>query len=383
MLFSPDFYYLKFSALSKSLYLTVRYGSVRLWLFTLLLLFLYFLHLPLHIFFRLLDEILFPAYRKLKLTEPVFIIANPRSGTTYLHRLMSLDENHFTSMKLINTIFPSVSFYKLIRMVAWIDSKTGNIIRKIMNRIDKKLYGGWDDIHKMGFDKAEEDEAIFAMTLTSPGLAILFPFLHLQRELKFLDKREPEVREKVMAFYANCQQRFVFASGRNKKLLVKNVFSTGRFKSLMKQFPDARIIFLARHPYDAVPSMASMFSTMYGVHSPRLKKDAPPYKEWAELSIDFYAYFYEMKRHIPQNRFIAIKYDDLVENPTNTIEHIFNHFGWKISPQYRQALNAEKVRSKNYVSKHNYSLEQFSISTPHINQRIGEVMDDFGFEKSN
>lgn len=29
--------------------------------------------------------------------------------------------------------------------------------------------------------------------------------------------------------------------------------STGRFKSLMERFPDAKIIYIARHLYDSVP----------------------------------------------------------------------------------------------------------------------------------
>ncbi|MGH3562828.1 MAG: hypothetical protein ACRDTN_13790, partial [Mycobacterium sp.] len=33
-----------------------------------------------------LDELVYPRYRKQALDRPVFIVGNPRSGTTFLHR---------------------------------------------------------------------------------------------------------------------------------------------------------------------------------------------------------------------------------------------------------------------------------------------------------
>jgi len=38
--------------------------------------------------FRFLDEIFYPDYKKQKIEKPVFIIGNPRSGTTFLYDLM-------------------------------------------------------------------------------------------------------------------------------------------------------------------------------------------------------------------------------------------------------------------------------------------------------
>ncbi len=46
-----------------------------------------------------LDEILFPGYRKINLPRPVFIIGNPRSGTTFLQRLLARDEANFHCLK--------------------------------------------------------------------------------------------------------------------------------------------------------------------------------------------------------------------------------------------------------------------------------------------
>ena len=42
--------------------------------------------------FRALDEVLYPEYRDQKVERPVFVFANPRSGTTLTHRLISMDD---------------------------------------------------------------------------------------------------------------------------------------------------------------------------------------------------------------------------------------------------------------------------------------------------
>ena len=57
----------------------------------------------------LLDSILFRDCRNLLIREPVFIVGVPRSGTTFLHRLLARDEEQFTSMKFWEILFaPSI-----------------------------------------------------------------------------------------------------------------------------------------------------------------------------------------------------------------------------------------------------------------------------------
>ena len=57
---------------------------------------------------RLLDHLFFPAYKKQKIVSPIYIIGNPRSGTTFTHRLISKDKR-FTYFELFHTIFPTAA----------------------------------------------------------------------------------------------------------------------------------------------------------------------------------------------------------------------------------------------------------------------------------
>jgi hypothetical protein len=46
-----------------------------------------------------LDDLLFPDWRAQVIDSPLFIVGNARSGTTWLHRLISLDDKTFTTMQ--------------------------------------------------------------------------------------------------------------------------------------------------------------------------------------------------------------------------------------------------------------------------------------------
>src|SRR4051794_24091992 len=53
---------------------------------------------------RWLDPVFYPAFEHTAVTAPVFVIATPRSGTTFLHHLLSLDDERFVSFKLYQTL---------------------------------------------------------------------------------------------------------------------------------------------------------------------------------------------------------------------------------------------------------------------------------------
>ena len=379
--FSASFYYVRYSTLGKIIRETYRQFNWRVWLFSILFIFLYALNQFIHIIFRLFDEFFYSGYKKKEIKEPVFIISNPRSGTTFLHRLISLDKENFTYTKYAHTFQMTASFAKLASLMKWVDLRIGNIMGKTINWLDGRFWNGWDDMHPMGFNKAEEDELVFAQMMMSTGIFIPFPYFHLIDDNKFLDHEPEDVRKNVMDFYESCIKRFMYAADGNRTYLAKNVMSTGRFKTLLQRFPDAKIIYIARHPYDAVPSFASMFSVMYKAVSPNMPDNAPAKKAWAQLGIDFYKYSQEMKKTLPSSQFIELKYDDLLNSPQETVLKVYKHFNWIPSPAFLERLGREQARSKNYKSAHEYSLEQYGFTKQEIYNELGEMMDELGFDK--
>jgi hypothetical protein len=63
---------------------------------------------------RFIDDLLWPEIGRQPIEQPVFLFANARSGTTLLHRLMSLDEDRFVYFKLYQSILWSVSVQRAV-----------------------------------------------------------------------------------------------------------------------------------------------------------------------------------------------------------------------------------------------------------------------------
>src|SRR5262245_3161279 len=134
---------------------------VRRWAYVIFFTVLYLAFLLVVILGRVLDQIFFSGFRRQKVEKPVFIIAPPRSGTTLVQNLLSLDDQRFVHLKMYQTIFPSVFYQRLFDAVIWVDRVLGCPFSTLLGWCEKKWFGGWDDLHKLRLNQPEEDDALF------------------------------------------------------------------------------------------------------------------------------------------------------------------------------------------------------------------------------
>src|SRR5690606_838506 len=211
----------------------------------------------------------------------IFIVANPRSGTTLLHRLMSEDEENFASFTLGETIFPSVTIQALFQRLARVDERyLGGLLDKAARAFDARVFGSrWEDVHRLGLFETEEDETFFSYSLQSPTMMLLVPFPDAIAPLTQLDMQSREKRELMMDYYEGTLRRLIHRKGRDKRYLDKNVFHTHRIRTVSERFPDARFVYMVRHPYEALPSFLNMFHAAWRTHSPDIGKTSPEIRQ--------------------------------------------------------------------------------------------------------
>ena len=330
---------------------------------------------------RLLDEILFPNFKHINVKQPVFIISNPRSGTTFLHRLMCLDEEKFVYNLLYHTTFPSITLYRMIQFFSGIDNKIGKPLHRVMDLINEKMFGGWDDIHATGFNKSEEDEGLHFVSGISPSVGLVTPFLKEFKELYIPDRLDEGTKNDIKKYYKSTIQRWMYALGSDKIFLSKTVMSSGRLEMLHELFPDVKIIFLIRNPYQAIPSFTSMFAEPWTALHPDIKENSDEYREWGELGIQYYKYFDEQKQHFKKENLITISYTDLVAQPKDTVLKIYDQLKLEITPAFLERLDKATSTAKKYKSTHTYSLETYGFEKEHIYNELKFIFDEFGFEK--
>lgn len=372
--------YIHFKTLFKIIYLNcVKHFSWRRLLATLIFLIVAGVVCVVLFVFRLIDEVLFFRYRKTKIKHPVFIVSNPRSGTTFTHRLLCMDEERYAHMLMYHTIIPSVTFYKIVALISKLDHKTGRPFRRFFDWVDSWLFKGWQGIHPTGFNQSEEDEGLYIFSLLSVAICLVCPYMQEFGYLTIIDEMPEHTRRNLRKYYRSSIQRFMYAEGRSKTLLNKNVITTGRLQTILDVFPDARIVYLIRDPESAVPSFISMFSAPWKWIAPELEKNSEEYRALGQIAIDLYSYFHSNKNKFDTKNFYVIPYKKLTANPIQAIQDVYTHFGMDMSNTFRGRLNAHLNSSEKYKSEHSYSLEKYGFTKAEIEEKLGKVMEEYGF----
>lgn len=324
---------------------------------------------------RHLDEKLHPEFKDTELSAPIFIMASPRSGTTLLHRLMSLDDQ-FTYYTLWQTLFPTLIAYRAADLLQTLDAKTGHILDRIQEGLAKHWFRGWDGIHETRFDHAEEDEGTFFLQFATPSVWLIWPFVEELRHVAFIDQRN--VRAKFADVFRGTLQRhmwYVQKKHGQKTFLAKNVFLAGRLGIVTDVAPDARFINIVRHPYRTVGSTMSFFTVPWRYHSPDIDIDGPQSKAFAQVSFEYARTVHRFMQTLPPERGITIFYNDLIENPEREILKIYERFGLEASEQFRQRLHDAVSAHRNYASNHNYCLSDFGLTEDEIYHELKEIFD--------
>ena len=252
------------------------------------------------------------------------------------------DSESFTSFTVWELVFaPSITQRKLIwaiqRAYRWLGTPAGQITGLINKRL-KNNKGS--KAHSIRIDAAEEDEHILIHSWTSESLWGIYPFRDELLPYFFFDRDLPKAKQRqTMKFYKNMIQRHLYAHGGNKILLSKNPSHSAKLAALTETFPDARFINLVRTPYEAMPSMLDYMSTGWTLFCDPL--EPYPYKEnFFEVMRFYYTYPVEYFKD-KENRCNFIKYEDLVHQPVEIIEDVYDWLGLSYSAKFKAIVEAD------------------------------------------
>ena len=329
-----------------------------------------------------LDEILFPAYQEQTIRQPVFIIGNPRSGTTYLQRLLARDENNFLSMRTWEIFTaPSILTRKIISLTARIARAIGIQITHRIRRLER-LWKESDRIHRLKLRAPEEDEYLFIHNFSTMKI---WSFAAMEEEadpyIYFDDKIPASQKNRMMDFYQACIKRHIhYRKGGSKHYLSKNPNFTPAIDTLLERFPDAKFIYLIRTPLKAIPSHVSLKEREWQMLGSPLEKYAC--RDFILRSSDhWYAYPLQKLKGLPEDQAVIVPFDDLVSNTKNTVQVIYHRLGLELSPEFKDLLEVETQKAKNHRSQHRYSSEPMGIDPQRLQDRYAGIIEEYQLRK--
>jgi len=327
-----------------------------------------------------LDDIFFPAYKNHPIEKPLFILGNLRSGSTFLHRLLSRDTETFTSLTTWDIyLTPSVTQKKITQFVARLDNKYFNsTLHKLLYRFDAATLGKLK-IHPISFFQPEEDENIHLHIWDGYFVTFLFPFMDEMPNYQHFDEAlSPEHKKRIMTFYRSMIQRHMYATGK-KYFVAKNPAFSAKIETLVEFFPEARIIYLARNPLDMLPSTISWIN-----YARRQFTDPGEGYFYIEEIVDMTQHWYShplkyLDAH-PSPRHLIMKYDDLIQRPETVIRAFYEQFGYPDKPGLPVIIDRAVKETLTFNSDHMYSHEEMGFTREQIIEMYPEVFKRFEFD---
>ena len=266
--------------------------------------------------------------------NPIIIIGHWRTGSTFLHQLLSLDENLVTSNVFQGSIPDS-----------FLTSRKS--YEPIMGRALKGTRP-MDQV-KLSMDEPLEDEyALIRLCSYSPLERLIFP----KSDTYFLDeypgflpkdeKKLEEWKEALIHFYKKLTLE------NNKVILIKNPFHSFRIKVLNEIFPNARFIHIVRHPHKVVPSTIRMWDIVGQQNAMNGKWKKPTVKNTSVLYSKMLKQIDADIKELPKERYVELKFEEMEKNPIEELKNIYSHLNVQFTEQFEKQLNDFLISVKEY-----------------------------------
>jgi len=331
----------------------------------------------------LIDDLLYRGYRRQEIREPVFIIGNPRSGTTFLHRLMAQDMARFSSMQTWEILFaPSIAQRVILQSLGTLDRLVGHPLYRLLRSLEKRCQEGLV-VHRHALWETEEDEYLLVHAWSSLVVLLFSAVMDDSGAyVRFDTEVSDDEKQRIMTFYHRCLQRHMHAHRHDispeTHYLAKSPATTPKVDTFYQWFPDARFIYLVRNPADMISSYISLMALQWRILA-ELPTPWAPRDFVLEMARHWYTYPLERLAQAPPESYIMVRYDDLIHDPEATVRRIYRHFDLALSPAYAETLHKMANEARSYRSRHRHSLSQWQLTNEQILAQFGDIQQRFAF----
>jgi hypothetical protein len=287
--------------------------------------------------------------------DPVFIIGHWRTGTTFLHNLMSQDPQ-MGYVTTYQTVFPNNLMSKFI-------------FRTFMRaQIPEKRPG---DNVRLNVSYPQEEE--FALTNIHPYnyyQFMYFPAYYKEYYEKYI--RFEHVSETKKMGWKQSYQRMVKKAMMNSAgciPVLKNPCNTGRIRMILEMYPHARFIYILRNPVIVFLSSKKFFTELL----PTLWFHKLDESDLEEMIFSTYIKllndYQDTKSLVPAENLIEIKFEDYEKDPLDFLRNLYTQFN---IPDFKKV---EPVLSAYIERMSGYKKNKYVIS----GDLLDKIIDRWGF----
>jgi hypothetical protein len=318
------------------------------------------------------DRKRYPEIAKVEIRRPWIIIGPPRSGSTLLHTLLSLDPENITPPHW-TCLEPSPP------------PGTGEPASARIARAETRMKAYFDQIpdvyitHPYMIEEganalAECGTDIMSMGMTCQAMWAYYPVP------SYLDYLLDGDHSGAVAFHHDFLQHVQWNGGAQRWALKGSDHLTW-LRELHAQYPDANLIWTHRDLAQLLGSQASIVGILRGLSGP---VDDSERRRVAVEAIEHQRKLFEKgmraRDAIGEDSFFDVSYHDVMADPVRTVERIYERFGQKLSGAAAANIRdwvARNPQTKHGVHKH--SPDEFGLEADAVNRRFADYRERFGF----
>lgn len=298
-----------------------------------------------------------------RLNDPIVLVGLPRSGTTFLHGLLcALPKTRFLRFWEAREPIPGEGEDDRITRFA--------LVARLVQRNSPDLA----DKHPVDLHGPEE-----CMYLLDPSfLSVSFmtaevPSTNYLGLLLRSDMREP------YRIYRRLLE-YLQALAPDARLVLKSPTHLGALDCLLAAVPEARVILTHRDPLSVVPSLCSLYESVYRPSLLRLDREQIGRDTLMLLDLQLQGCA-RARKSVPPHKICDLTFTEVVGDPRGSVRAVFEHFGWPWSDEHEAALGAKLAAgAPEYVGRHRYSLSDYGLDPAELVERFSDYRARWGFD---
>src|SRR5213080_3318932 len=313
------------------------------------------------------DRQLYPNIAQQKIQEPLFIVGLPRSGTTLLQTLLTVDQNHRSPL-MWEVMIPSPP------------TRTGEK-RRIHRARQSCNFFNWlaptfRYVHAVGAELPQECIGLMTPTFLSEQFDAMY-YVPSYRTWLFQQDLRP-----AYEYHRRFLQHLQFRRAARRWIL-KAPTHMFAMPALLSVYPDALFVQTHRTPIDAMASVSSLVTILRSAFSDAVDpfivcREAIDY--WSETMDKFLS----ERDRLAGNRICDIQYDEICREPIGAVRRIYEYFGWTLSREAAQRMRVLVASQAERKSEnHRYDLSQFGSSAQEVLSVFATYCQRFGLAQTS
>lgn len=295
------------------------------------------------------------------LEGPIIVSGLPRTGTTFLHRLLSADPAH--------AFLPYWQVYRPIPL-SEADTPQARIQEtEALMSIRLKLTPELDKTHLIRPDSPEECFWMSSLSMVSRLFFNMAPVYSYQRWVSRTDKT---------AKYRDYHDLLCYLQGEHlgKRLVLKAPEHNDGLHELLTAIPSARVVLTHRNMIEQMGSYFSLgrLTRKIAVTELDTKKEAEAVIDMTDVSLQKMA---EARLAHP-GKILDVRYTDMMADPLKEVERIYSFCGLALSQDRRDALAQHHQNNpKGKHGEHQYSLAEFGLENDWVAEHYRDYTAQF------